>query len=143
MKKAALLALIPALIAGTAMAHHGFTGRYDRSTPIYLTGEVTRADFGYPHAEITLRLTDGSAPQAALTEFPGLVTMTEGEVTVELPPVRIFNALDGRVRVGEPVEMVVLRNCEAPHQLRAQWVDPADGEPVLRASRLQEEVDGC
>ncbi|MDO5632386.1 MAG: DUF6152 family protein [Paracoccus sp. (in: a-proteobacteria)] len=144
MKPLLSLTLAAALIAGAAQAHHGFTGRYDRSTPIFLNGAVTQADFGYPHAVIGLNLSAGSAPQALVDEFgPGLVSMDSGMVTVELPPVRQFNALEARVAVGDTIQMVVLRNCEAPHQLRAQWINPADDQPVLRSSRWQEEVAAC
>ena len=39
--------------------------------------------------------------------------------------------------------MVVLRNCDPPHQLRAQFVAPAQGDPVLRVGKAQQEVTRC
>lgn len=143
MKKLTAL-LLATLIAGAAQTHHGFTGRYDSSKPIFLSGKVAKADFGYPHATIELNVSGGTAPQEVTKEFgSGLTAINKGKVKVELPPVREFNSLNKRVKVGDTIQMVVLRNCESPHQLRAQWINPADKRAVLRSGRWQTEVNGC
>ncbi len=56
----ATLALL--LLAGAAAAHHGFTGRYDRSQPVWIEGTVIAANFGYPHAVLTLLPDQGARP---------------------------------------------------------------------------------
>ncbi|MEM8625173.1 MAG: hypothetical protein AAGG47_16845 [Pseudomonadota bacterium] len=66
------------------------------------------------------------------------------KVEVEFLPVARFFALEGRVEVGDRIALVVLRNCEAPHQLRAQWVAAPEGPPVIREGTMQtEELGGC
>ena len=35
-------------------AHHGFAGKYDFSSPLYLAGRIVHAYIGYPHARLTL-----------------------------------------------------------------------------------------
>lgn len=135
-----------AVVATTpAIAHHGFTGRYDVSSPIYINGIVEAATFGFPHAVIEITSSCASAPPALTAEFgTGLVAVSsEQRLTVEFPPVGIFNDLEGRIAGGDQIGMVVFRNCDPPHQLRAQWVAPVAGEPVLRNRRLQDEVEGC
>lgn len=49
----ALIALVASV--GVASAHHGFTGRYDASTPLWVEGEVVSAHIGPPHIEVRLR----------------------------------------------------------------------------------------
>jgi hypothetical protein len=137
-----------ALSASQADAHHGFTGRYNRSAPIYIGGRVERANFGYPHAVLTLTA-DGTGPVSGLpasaAEFSQGLRGWDGgnSVTVELPPVQLFFNLESRIRVGDRIRLIVLRNCEEPHQLRGQWVAPAAGEPVVRQGRMQTEVNAC
>jgi len=138
------------LTAGAALAHHGFGGAYDRSAPVYLEGVVEQAYFGCPHAEVVLRVDQG-APRAALpasaSEFSDGRTYWRAALgerpEIEFPPVARFFALDGRIRAGDRIAVVALRNCESPHQLRGQWVAPADGAPVAREGRMQQETNGC
>ncbi len=144
----AALGALSVLAASAALAHHGFGGRYDRSTPVWLEGVVEDAFFGYPHAEIVLRADRdpdlGDLPVTA-SEFDAGLAVYEGDDTVEIefPPVQLFFALEGRIDVGDRIAVIVLRNCEPPHQLRGQWVRLADGEQVLRRGTMQEEVLGC
>lgn len=131
-----------------ARAHHGLGGRYDRSAPVWLEGPVTTAYFGQPHAELSI-LVSASAPPtpvpSAIGAFAeGLVAWSGGEtVEVEFPPVRLFFALDGRIRSGDRVAVVALRNCEPLGQLRGQAIRPPDGVWVVREGRMQAEVAGC
>jgi hypothetical protein len=133
-------------VALPALAHHGFTGRYDTTTPLYLQGEVTSAVWGFPHAVLEVTLAADAAIPAVLADTfgAGLVPLTDADtVTVEFPPVAEFNNLEDRIASGDSISMVVLRNCDPPNQLRAQWVAPAEGEPVLRSRVWQDEVAGC
>jgi hypothetical protein len=150
-RRAVLLALAAgAFGAGPSFAHHGFTGRYDRSRPIALTGIVTRASFAPPHPTITLRVEAAEPPEldaAARAEFAGPVAARPEDVgrtlEVEFPPVRAFFDLGGQVRAGDRVAIVALRNCAPPHQLRSQWIRLASGSVVHRAGRMSVQVDGC
>jgi hypothetical protein len=144
---AALTAMVPAAV----LAHHGFGGNYDRSAPIYLEGTVTDAYFGQPHPEVDLQV-DTAAPlplqsSADAEEFAqGLVGWSPelgDSLTVEFPPVGRFFDLDGRVAVGDRIAVIVLRNCEPPHQLRGQWIALSDGSEIVREGRMQTEIAGC
>lgn len=138
------------LAATAALAHHGFGGSYDRSAPVYLEGTVQRAYFGQPHAELVLTV-DAAVQSATLDEtaqaFADGLTFWRAEFgaspEIELPPVRLFFDLETRVRPGDRIAIIALRNCDPPHQLRAQWIAPPAGEPVVRRGRMQTEVSGC
>ena len=147
---AATGAAVLTLLGAGAAAHHGFSGRYDRTAPIYLEGTVIEAYFGYPHAEVTLEADPAAVgialPAEASAFTTGLTYWRDAlgaRPEIEFPPTRGFFDLDGRVRPGDRVAVVVLRNCEPPHQLRGQWISVADGSTVLRSGRVQDEVDGC
>lgn len=147
-KQAAVAALL-SLAALTAGAHHGFTGRYDASQPLWLAGEVTRVYFGQPHPEVTIRVPQalaapGAAPTGDAGPAPRVRPDTLGrELKIEFPPLRPFFDLGSRVRPGDRVSVIALRNCEPPHQLRGQWIQPALGEPVERRGRVQYQVERC
>lgn len=141
---------IAGLAASVALAHHGFGGQYDRSAPIYLEGVVAEAYFGFPHAEVVIDADPeiATAPEEIMSgEFAAGLTFWREELgqrlEVEFPPVTDFFELGGRVSAGDRIGLVVLRNCEAPHQLRAQWITPNEGAPVLRTGRMQSETPGC
>ena len=72
----------------------------------------------------------------------GDIVTTDQYDSFELSIEYVFE-LDGRVNPGDRVAVIVLRNCEPPHQLRGQWVRPARGEAVIRGGTLQAEVEGC
>ena len=149
--------LLALLISGVsaALAHHGFTGRYDISAPLWIEGEVTKVYFGQPHAELTIRTSaDLSLPDAApdLAGADDVITAQAlavredtkaREIEIEFPPIRIFFDLGSSVSVGDRVAVIAFRNCEPPHQLRGQWIKPQDGAPVARSGRLQYQVEGC
>ena len=74
------VALLLLLIAPSAvLAHHGFGGRYDRAAPIYLEGFVETAHFGYPHAELTLRI-DPEASRLYVAATLPVASCTEDEL---------------------------------------------------------------
>lgn len=142
--------LAASAIGAAASAHHGFTGRYDTTRPVWLQGNVTRATFQYPHALLTLRLAPrGERPERPasadfLSASPAVDPALRGRsVTLEFPPISRFNSLNGRIRAGDSVRVVAFRNCLAPHQLRVQWIRLADGSDVARSGRVQTEVAGC
>ncbi len=130
-------------------AHHGFDGEYDRSSPIYLEGVVTEAFFGLPHAELTLEIDrdvqSANLPESAKEFEDGLTFWHEGlgtTVEVELPPLNRFFNLESKIERGDTVKLIVLRNCEPPHQLRGRWVVTGD-ESTVQSGRVQNEVSRC
>lgn len=134
----------PALVR----AHHGFGGRYDTSRAILLAGRVERLRIGMPHPWIVLRVDDDAASGiGAPREFEGRIVRRDedrGQLReVEFPPVARFLELGPELRVGDRVVVIALRNCQAPHQLRGQWIRLASGREVLREGRMQTEVAGC
>ena len=146
----AVAAVMAVLLGGIAAAHHGFAGRYDRSAPIYLEGTVVQAYFGYPHTEMVRDVdTDAGAlalPASAAEFADGLTGWREAlgaQPEIEFPPTSRFFDLEGRLWPGDRVAVIALRNCERPHQLRGQWIALPDGTTVVRAGRVQDEVDGC
>lgn len=149
------LLLLAAPIA--TQAHHGFTGRYDLSAPIWIEGTVTQAYFGRPHATLTLRTTgDMTLParepdpaNAKNTIAVDRLTIREDtrgrEIVVEFPPVSQFFELGSSVAVGSRVSVIAFRNCDAPHQLRGQWIltDKPGAQPVARSGRSSYQVERC
>jgi len=65
------------------------------------------------------------------------------EVRIEFPPVGSFFGLGRIVSVGDRVAVIAYRNCNAPNQLRGQWIIPKTGAPVAYAGQAQQEVEGC
>lgn len=138
------------LSAGTVLAHHGVTGRYDTSRPIVLAGTVTQATFSPPHPVLAVRI-EAAEPQAVEINRPDEVTgplvarpEDVGQVReIELSPVRTFYDLGDRVRVGDRIMVVALRNCRPPNQLRSSWVRLSDGQVVSYTGGLHRRVDGC
>lgn len=147
-RRIVLAGLAATVLPLPAFAHHGFGGRYERGRPIWATGIVEAAYFGQPHAEIALRPERGArkGPLAdAVAEFQHGLSRLPGDapLEIEFPPARLFFALDGRVRVGDRVEVIALRNCAPPHQLRGQAIRVTDGEWVVRSGRMQTETEAC
>ena len=145
------LSLVAALAVGApAAAHHGFTGRYDTDRPIWLAGTVSAASFGPPHPVVTVTA-DARATVPQLDSVPkelsGAVVARADDGgqsrTIEFPPVQTFFALADRIEVGDRVEIIALRNCRPPHQLRSQWVRLVDGTVITRDGRLASMARGC
>lgn len=145
------------LLPGLVLAHHGFTGRYDLSRPLWVRGQVINAYFGQPHPTLTIRTAPDMAVPATKPDPAGARAVidvnhlavrddTRGrDVLIEFPPTSAFFNLDRGVAVGDTVSVIAFRNCDAPHQLRGQWLlaDKAGASPVLRANRQTYQVDRC
>jgi hypothetical protein len=145
---AALAAL--ALSGSGVSAHHGVTGRYDSSKPIVLAGVVTQATFSPPHPVISVRVeaTDIQSLEVDRPdEFTGPFTVRPEDVgqvrEVEFSPVRTYFHLGDRVRAGDRVLVLALRNCLPPHQLRSSWIRLANGEVVSHEGGLHRKAHGC
>jgi hypothetical protein len=148
---ARFLALALLAVPGLALAHHGFTGRYDTDQPIWLVGRVTAVNAAPPHPVITLvPEPSATAPPVGADrpkELTGEIAFA-GEfvgrpVQVEFPPVQSFFALGDAVKPGDTVRIIALRNCRPPHQLRSQWVMLPDRRVIQREGRLSYMARGC
>jgi hypothetical protein len=155
---AVLMAAAMVFSPSAASAHHGFTGRYDASAPLWIEGEVVSAHIGPPHIEVRLRTPARfSAPgRASLDGLAGALRPTAAPPTLrvradhmgatlllEFPPIGAFTGLRGRLRVGDRVSAVVYRNCNAPHNLRVQWFKVGDGPALPGRRNVQTEVERC
>ncbi|MBX5093900.1 DUF6152 family protein [Rhizobium lentis] len=137
-------------LSEAALAHHGVTGRYDASNPIVLVGEVTATTFSPPHPIITVRVVSGDLPAYELgrkDEYFGPPVVRKEDVgaerVVELSPVRMFYDLEGRLKVGDRVTIVALRNCLPTHQLRSTWLRLSTGEVISYEGDWAPGVNGC
>jgi hypothetical protein len=99
---------------------------------------------------ITLAVATDAARPSALPEaeeFMERLVLREEDrgasVEIEYPPIALFFDLASRIREGDALSTIALRNCLAPHQLRGQWIRLADGSTVLRRGRMQSGVEGC
>ncbi|ODN68529.1 hypothetical protein [Methylobrevis pamukkalensis] len=138
------------LASGIAGAHHGVMGLYDTSTPIVLEGRVTRATFSPPHPVVVVaveRPTTTDLGAGRPDEFTGPPVVRPEDVgverTVELSPVQTFYALWSRIKVGNRVTILALRNCRDPHELRSSWIRLEDGTVVSYDRGLHRKTDGC
>lgn len=138
-------------LSGSAVsAHHGVTGRYDTNNPIAITGTVTRATFTPPHPILSVRA-EAAAPPAVEGNSPDKFTGPAvarpedvGQVhAIEFSPARTFYGLGDRVRVGDRVVVLALRNCLPPHQLRSWWIQLSDGQVVSLTGDWARGVAGC
>jgi hypothetical protein len=145
--------LTMALLGGTAQAHHGFTGRYDTDKPYQIVGRVVAVSASPPHPTVTITVESAAMEAPDGNERPSEITgplialdaaLTGQSVTIEFPPVATFYALGDRIKVGDRVEIIALRNCRTPHQLRSQWIRlPQTREIVKRDGRLSYMARGC
>jgi hypothetical protein len=141
--------LLAALVV-PALAHHGFTGRYDTNNPIWIEGVVESLATAPPHPTMQVRL-DDPARSASVIVAPSELTgpiraLTDGAgraVEVEFPPVPDFFSMGEKLRVGNRVAVIALRNCQPPHQLRSQWVRLTSGNLIQRVGRLSYQSRGC
>ncbi|MGU3399861.1 hypothetical protein ACLBWS_08980 [Brucellaceae bacterium D45D] len=139
----------------SAFGHHGFGGRYDLNVPVWIEGEVIEAYFGQPHAELKVHTASDLAVPAALPDMESasgfldsgalaVLPETQGrDIVVELPPTQQYFGLGDKIRPGDRIAVVALRNCEEPHQLNGQWLRLADGEIVVRSGPMTYMVKGC
>lgn len=149
------VAFLVILASNIASAHHGFSGSYDLSRPIWIEGTVVASYFGQPHAELTIRTpADLAAPSsrpdlaeaAAFLDAGALAVLPETRgrtIKLELPPTQQYFGLGPRVALGDRIAAVAVRNCERPHQLNVQWLRLADGEIVARSGAMNYMVKSC
>jgi len=140
-------------------AHHGFTGRYNASNPIYLQGTIQEATYSPPHARITISIPNTlTIPKDFLNnqnllndigghslEDPLILKETLGrDVELIFPPgmtSELSNMEDKPVN-GSELQTVVYRNC-INGELRVQMALFENGESVVRDMVNQTQVETC
>lgn len=138
-------------------AHHGFTGQYDVSRPFYLQGRVREVRWQSPHSILILELPKNlEVPPAfrQLAQVNDLGPDTQKRLAVprnflgtkqrvEFPPVAsMVKPLQNRLQKGDTIQLIVLRNCQAPNQLRVLLARLSDATTVAQA-RTGNQVNGC
>lgn len=135
-----------------AAAHHGFTGAYDATRPLYLEGTVEAVTLAYPHVEMTVTVPADIAVPDALPELDVLgipdaqdiiAPVDAGTYDLQMAGTSFVVDLADRVMVGDRVALVALRNCQPPHEHRSRWIRLASGDVVTRGGETQAEVQGC
>jgi hypothetical protein len=144
-----------------AQAHHGFGGRYDRSRPLYIEGQITQATYIQPHGLITIEPSPPAPPPADLlrlnerqySDLGGREVVTKAQpiqatgggvlVLLLTPPmtstVAGFPAPPAR---GQNVGAIVFKECSTG-ELRVQLLRLSPTQILVRQGVLQREVDGC
>jgi hypothetical protein len=147
--------------ASFADAHHGFNGRYDRSKPLYIEGQITQATYIQPHGLITVEPSPPSPPPADLLrlndrQYSDLggrdvvtraqpIQATGGGVLVLLLTPPMTSTVAGRPAPparGQSVGAIVFKECSTG-ELRVQLLRLSPTETLVRQGVLQREVDGC
>lgn len=150
------IVLFSAVSFGRVEAHHGFSGQYDASRPLYLQGTVRQVRWQSPHSTLIVELPKNlevppefrqlSASRLGLNNQQRLTVSANllgRRSRVEFPPVVSMVApLRDRLQVGDSIQLVVLRNCQPPNQLRVLLARLSDGTTVARA-RTANQVNGC
>jgi len=111
----ALAAAFVAALAGTALAHHGWSG-YDASKEMTLTGTIQEAGYEHPHGYVKL-------------DVAGKVWRV-----VLAPPTRMENRGLPRemLKVGAPATVVGYPNRTDPEELRAERITIRNKTTELR-----------
>ncbi|WP_163269550.1 hypothetical protein [Chelativorans alearense] len=135
-----------------AAAHHGFTGAYDATSPLYVEGTVEAVTLAYPHVEMTVAVpADITVPDV----LPGLDVLGIPDAQAKIAPIEadtydlqmagteFVTDLADRIQVNDRVSLVALRNCLPPHEIRSRWIRVASGDVVTVAGETQAEVQGC
>lgn len=144
-----------------AQAHHGFGGRYDRSKPLYIEGQITQATYIQPHGLITIEPAPPGPPPADLlrlndrqySDLGGREVVTKAQpiqatgggvlVLLLTPPMTSTVAgLPAPPARGQSVGAIVFKECSTG-ELRVQLLRMSATQTLVRQGVLQREVDGC
>jgi hypothetical protein len=144
-----------------AEGHHGFNGRYDRSKPLYIEGNVTTATYNQPHALINIEPLPPKPPPADLFALDAtsyerlggravversapLQATGQGVLTLLLPPPMTSDAarLPKPPARGDTVGAIVFRECSTG-ELRVQLLRLSATERLVRNGVIQREVESC
>jgi hypothetical protein len=123
------IALLVAVSAAPALAHHPFAAEYDWKKPVTITGDVTRFDWANPHSTLTVKGKDE--------------TGAEAEWTVELGNPGRLTALgwnERRLKAGDRVSVDGWLAKNGKKQLSAKSVTLPAGRELPAASSFFDEA---
>ncbi len=104
--------LLGLILVGIARAHHGFDGRYNLATPVWVEGLVVEAYFGNPHSELTVEISSDLSMPAPLPDLGPAASFLDAQsltvpedlvgqtVVLELPPTAQYSSLGDRIARG-------------------------------------------
>jgi hypothetical protein len=113
-------------LAQVAEGHHGDTGEYDITQPLFVRGEVLEASYGFPHATLRVRVGPEQQVPADLSRYEPLTHLDQapalddlrvpqaGEIDVLLHPSITADTADpssGRPEVGDTMEGIFVPRC--------------------------------
>jgi hypothetical protein len=135
----------------TRSAHHGHTGRYDRSRPVYINGTLAEVDWGYPHAQLTIDIPSGVRLPNDLSRFSELDRLDDrdtvsrltpaqaGRIEVILPPNIMGDIIPSpdRPERGDRLEAVAYQRCPQGSRYDGEWrvqaLTTTTGEVLFRS----------
>jgi hypothetical protein len=144
--------------APAASAHHGGTGDYDASRPLYLSGTVTATKYGFPHAVLDIQVPAGLTAPDNLTGLDQLrgnefwngdpIAYGAGQRQELLLPPDItgtIGGMDNRPARGDTVRAIAYQRCAGDDyagELRVQQISFA-GEQLRYEGTITRMTDGC
>ena len=116
----ALLALAALGLAGAALAHHSFIGRFDLATVAEIEGVVTDLAWRNPHAILSVRTTaaDGAATNWSIE-------------TSSLTVLRRMGIEEGTIKVGDRIKLAGNPSASGKNEMYARNVLLPDGRELL------------
>src|SRR5215831_14175930 len=116
----ALLALAALGLAGTALAHHSFIGRFDLATVAEIEGVVTDLAWRNPHAYLAVRTTgaDGAATDWSIE-------------TSSLTVLRRMGLEENTIKVGDRIKLAGNPSASGKNEMYARNVLLPDGRELL------------
>ena len=125
MRTLSFVAVIAALVAATASAHHSFGATYEVSKQMKLDGKIVQFVYRNPHSFVHVEAPDADGkPQRWAVEWGGTAQLTASNITRE------------SLKVGDKV-VINARPSRVPNEYRVLMVNltrPADGFTWGRAA---------
>lgn len=145
------------LTATPVAAHHGDTGDYDRSAPVWVSGVLLEARVGAPHTVVQVE-NSGQAPpltppasafELASTLGPDVLSLLqaapEGTVGLLFSPLSRYITAD--LPIGGRIEAIAVPRCDQggpwDGEYRVQWFAVDGVVEVNRDADIVDYVDGC
>jgi hypothetical protein len=76
-----LIALLAAVLAGPALAHHNMSAIYDFNDRVTMTGTLSKIDWRNPHIELTVETKDSTQVQRWALEGPSPTFFRARDIT--------------------------------------------------------------